>query len=215
MARARSKEERTQQIGKSALHLLAAIDTIFEMEPESGANPVEVLRLRYSVSLCQFAKFLESAGLGNNVPRHFLGLAAALHDLTRGTIHPVLRHTPGRGKREDRADVWAARHTAALGLDLLIQAGAKSAHDAAIEAAKKYSGLKRLLRRGRVDELSSSLLSWRTGMIDGTAKLSSATKGVRNSFAALTEHDEKRQVGCELLRVAEAMARQILPSDKI
>jgi hypothetical protein len=91
-------------------------------------------------------------------------LSAALNDLQRGIVHPMLMPKKPTGRLADRSDIWRVRVKAGCGVGCLMRGGL-SRNQAAQRAAKQFPALKNLLRTGTT--LKTALLRWRDAVMRG------------------------------------------------
>jgi hypothetical protein len=61
-------------------------------------------------------KFLRKTGAHKDIADQFYTLSAALHDLERGIVHPMLMPKKPTGRLADRSDIWRVRVDAANGI---------------------------------------------------------------------------------------------------
>jgi hypothetical protein len=129
-------------------------------------------RGRWVVALTRVATILKHVGAGDDVVEQFATLAARIHDLNNGIQHPIWVPAKTGGRPPDPTEVWNHRHTFAVALECLINAGMKE-KDAANHLVRRYrKNVESLVRDGQAGRyrkgttrstdigLHKSLLGW-------------------------------------------------------
>jgi hypothetical protein len=140
------------------------LDWAFNSPSKEILAPFEELRGRHILALAIVGKFLRKTGARKDIADQFRNLSAALHDLQRGIVHPMLDPKKPTGRLADRSDIWRVRVVAACGVECLMRGGL-SRHEAGQRAAKGFPALKNLLRTGTT--LKTALVGWRDAVIRG------------------------------------------------
>jgi hypothetical protein len=140
------------------------LDSAFNSPSSEALAPFEELRGRHVLALAIVGKFLRTTGAPKDIADQFYTLSAALNDLQRGIVHPMLMPRKLTGRLADRSDIWRVRVAAGCGVECLMRGGL-SRHQAARRAAKQFPALKNLLRTGTT--LKTALLRWRDAIILG------------------------------------------------
>jgi hypothetical protein len=140
------------------------LDSAFNSPSSEALAPFEELRGRHVLALATLGKFLRTTGAPKDVADQFYTLSAALNDLQRGIVHPMLRPKKPTGRLADRSDIWRVRVIAGCGVECLIRGGLFR-DQAAQRAAKQFPSLKNLLRTGTT--LKTALLGWRDAVMRG------------------------------------------------
>jgi hypothetical protein len=140
------------------------LDLAFNSASTEALAPFEELRGRHILALAIVGKFLRTTGARKDIADQFYALSAALHDLQRGIVHPMLAPKKPTGRLGDRSDIWRLRVNAGCGVECLMRGGL-SRDEAAKRAAKGFPALKNLLRTGTT--LKTALLRWRDAVMRG------------------------------------------------
>ena len=144
--------------------LFRLLDSAFNSVSREALAPFEELRGRHVLALAIVGKFLRTTGAPKNIADQFYTLSAALNDLQRGIVHPMLMPKKPSGRLADRSDIWRVRVKAGCGVECLMRGGL-SRNQAAQRAAKQFPALKNLLRTGTT--LKTALLRWRDAVMHG------------------------------------------------
>jgi hypothetical protein len=140
------------------------LDWAFNSASTEALAPFEELRGRHILALAIVGKFLRTTGARKDIADRFYALSAALNDLQRGIVHPMLMPKKTTGRLPDRSDIWRVRVNAGCGVECLMRGGL-SRDEAAKRAAKGFPALKNLLRTGTT--LKTALLRWRDAVMRG------------------------------------------------
>jgi hypothetical protein len=171
--------------------LFRLLDSAFNSASTEALAPFEELRGRHILALAIVGKFLRTTGAPKDIADQFYTLSAALNDLQRGIVHPMLMPKKPTGRRADRSDIWRVRVTAGCGVECLMR-GSLSRHEAAKRAAKQFPALKNVLRTGTT--LKTALLRWRDAVMRGPLK-DVVARGAAHEF-----RDFLKRVGHQLTR---------------
>jgi len=171
--------------------LFRLLDWAFNSASIEALAPFEELRGRHILALAIVGKFLRKTGARKDIADQFYALSAALNDLQRGIVHPMLAPKKPTGRLGDRSDIWRVRVNAGCGVECLMRSGV-SRDEAAQRAAKWFPALKNLLRTGTT--LKTALLRWRDAVMRGPLN-DVVARGAAQEF-----RDFLKRVGHQLTR---------------
>jgi hypothetical protein len=143
--------------------------------PATGVNGImnpELLtdaeqdRERFMEAIGLTIHFLKMIGAEDSLTNKLMQLYAALFDLRRGAISPMLRTNKLDSAPPVRSEIWRARAAVAIALDYLVKSGLSP--DAASQEVARLPVLKRLLKTNA--KLKSSSLNWRTRLAEGSVE---------------------------------------------
>src|SRR6516164_6836132 len=83
--------------------LFRLLDWAFNSASIEALAPFEELRGRHILALAIVGKFLRTTGAPKNIADQFYTLSAALNDLQRGIVHPMLMPKKPSGRLADRS----------------------------------------------------------------------------------------------------------------
>ena len=138
--------------------LKANLHNIFAGPTKPEGNRTVALQARYALALANVAEFLKRSGCEQ--ADRFTELAAAIVELTNGTVAPVLRHAKIGGRGPDGLADWSRRAMVVAGMECFIKSGKNREEAAKHVAGSPHADILGRLKRDTDASLETSCLSW-------------------------------------------------------